>query len=79
MLGLSCVIKCLKFVQILLKRIINQTVRCTQTNEARHFCKNNRSQTMHTEYRLIKLHYQLNGHIYYLLLLITAVTGPNLY
>ena len=79
MLGLRCVIKCLKFVQILPNRIINQTIRCDHTKEALHFCKNRRSLTMHIVYKLIKLHCQLNWHIYYLLLLIIAVTGPNLY
>lgn len=79
MLGLPCVIKHLKFVQIFPKIIINQTIRCTHVKEAMHFCKNNRSQTMHIVHRLKKLHYQLNWHICYLLLLIIAVTGPNLY
>jgi len=50
MLGLPCVIKCVKFVQILPKIIINQTIRCTHTKEALQFCKSNRSQTMQIVY-----------------------------
>lgn len=50
MLGLPCVIECLKFVQILPKIIINQTIRCIHTKEALHFRKNNRSQKMHSVY-----------------------------